>query len=82
MASKPTEAALSLALHKIVDAASALFGNVEHLARHVPAEDQQTVADCRESIELIARLARHVRAVIDRKTATGSSTPALKKRAR
>lgn len=82
MASKPTEAELALALHKIVDAASALFTNVEHLARHVPAEDQQTVADCRESIELIARLAREVRAGIEGRPAVGQLTPASNRRAK
>lgn len=78
MASKPTEAELSLALHKIVDAASALFSNVEQLARYAPAEDQQTVADCRESIELIVQLARAVRAGIE----TDSSTPPSRTQAR
>lgn len=37
MAFKPTEAELALALHRIVDAASALFANVERLARAVRA---------------------------------------------
>lgn len=67
MASKPTEEELSLALHRVIDAASALYANVDHLARHVPPEDQQIVADCRESIDLIARLARAVRASIEGK---------------
>lgn len=70
---KPTQAELSLALHRIVDAASALIANVDHLARHAPAEDQQTVEDCRESIDLIARLARAVRAALEGKPVIGLS---------